>query len=390
MRSNLIAGKNEQKMKSFYKVIGKGMHRVFLTWRMKFASTRVFLAALSSSLAFFHGSSGAQALGEIEAMGSAYKAAKPAADTNARLTIYRRVGDVDPASVSVYVNARYHASLQPGGFTNFCVKLLPIEIGTRAVSAMDGKRGPLNVVKLTPQAGSQQFFNVTDQPINKIDLSERKLVLQNKTGQEAAIDLAQAREQIHTLSRAPAVVPCEDAPAAQAAVVVTPIPNFDTVNSSTTLMTQGADLVFPSQASVASYSITQKPQVVTLKSDDLFHFDRAGLYNISASGRSMLGVVIARIKSEYERIDSIKVIGYTQPLSQPELKQIKVSERAEAVRDFFMTNGLQSIRVVSEVRSDQEFVDASCETVKTKASILCNRSDRRVVVEITGARSKSP
>lgn len=104
----------------------------------------------------------------------------------------------------------------------------------------------------------------------------------------------------------------------------------------------------------------------------------------------MLDVVIARVKSEYERIDGIKVLGHSDPFGRPELKQIQALERAETVRDYFLANGMQSIRVVSEGRSDKELVVATCDSVKTKASILCNAPNRRVVIEIMGARSKSP
>lgn len=332
-------------------------------------STLRFFAALSLALAVVLPSAHSQVLGAIQALGQAYAPAKPAADTNARLTIYRPKGDAGPAAVSVFVNARYHASLLPGGFTEFCVKLAPIEIGVRAVEAAGGKRGPLSVSKLTPLAGSQQFFSFTAQALNTTVPSAREVTLQAKTRQEAELELPQTREQIHTLSRNPAVVACEDAPPIQAAVVVSPIPS--------------SDAVFPSPAPSA-------PQIITLSADVLFQFDKAALSNISTPGRNPIDAVIDRVKSEYERIESINVVGHSDPFGKPELKQIRATERAAAVRDYFLANGLQSIRVVSEGRSDKELVVTSCDTVQTKASILCNAPNRRVVIEITGPRKKSP
>jgi OOP family OmpA-OmpF porin len=252
--------------------------------------------------------------------------------------------------------------LLPGGFTEFCVKLAPIEIGVRAVEAAGGKRGPLSVSKLTPLAGSQQFFSFTAKALNTTAPSARQLTLQAKTRQEAELELPQTREQIHTLSRTPAVVACEDAPPIQAAVVVPPIPS-------------------PAPSA---------PEIITLSTDVLFQFDKAALSNISAPGRNLIDAVIGRVKSEYERIESINVVGHSDPFGKPELKQIRATERAATVRDYFLANGLQSIRVVSEGRSDKEPVVTSCDTVQTKASILCNAPNRRVVIEITGTRKKSP
>lgn len=375
-----------RKVIHFLRGIGAQAVPVSVPTSLRFASIGHFFTALSLCMAVVHPSAHSQALGELQALGQGYTQTKPATDTNARLTIYRPASDAGPGAVTVFVNARYHASLMPGSFIKFCVKLAPIQVGVRAADASGDERASLIVSKVTPLAGSQQFYSLTQQPLNTTAPSGRKVTLEAKTRKEAEVELLQTREQIHTLSRAPMVVACEDAPPAQSAVVVTPIPSSDSeAVYSTAALTVPATVPVPVESPAPA-----GPQVITLLADVLFQIDKAGLSNISTPGRSTLDVVIARVKSQYERIDGIKVLGQSDFFGRPELKQIQALERAETVRDYFLANGMQSIRVVSEGRSDKELVIATCDSVKTKASTLCNAPNRRVAIEIMGARSKSP
>lgn len=327
-------------------------------------------------LSTVHSAAHAQTLGEIQALGQAYSMPKPVADTQARLTLYRPEGDAGPAAVSVFVNARYHATLMPGSFTEFCIKPAPIEMGLRALVASGSKRGPLIVSKLSPLGGSHQFLRLSGQMLDATASSELQVTLQAQTRLEAELELSQTREQIHTLSRASEVAACEDAPPAKEVVVVTPIPTPQSRASSSTLAVPG--------------STPEGFQVITLLADMLFQFNKVGQSNLSAQGRKSLDVVIARVKSEYEKIDGIQVIGHTDPFLKPELKQIFTSDRAQAVRDYLVTNGLQSIYIVSEGRSDKELVANDCDNAKTKVSTVCNAPNRRVTLEITGVGSRRP
>ena len=49
-------------------------------------------------------------------------------------------------------------------------------------------------------------------------------------------------------------------------------------------------------------------------------------------------------------------------------------------------NGLQGTRITGEGRGAREPVVANCSRVVSPTSVLCNQPNRRVVVEITGAR----
>lgn len=291
-------------------------------------------------LANAHAQSQNQGQLSIDALGQSYAAAKPVAAGLSRLTIYRSASDGGADAVSVYIDGAYHTSLVKRGYSEVCLKPGTTDIGVRRVEVSADIRNRMNVSRLTLQNTQQQYLRVSDQ-------AGMQPVVQVVSPAQAESELAQTRQQIHTLSRAITVVPCETASA-----VVTPV----------------------------------APQVISLASDALFPFGKSALNDMLLEGRTALDAVVNRVKTEYTSVDSIKVIGHSDPIGRPVDKQIISSQRAQTVRDYISRNGLQSTRILSEGRADNELALNGCGNRPTPSSIECNAPNRRVAIEISGTR----
>ena len=227
------------------------------------------------------------------------------------------------------------------GYTEICIRPGSTDIGVRRVETSEDARNRINVSRVTLAKGQQQFLRVSDQ-------AGTEPVVQTITATLADSELAQARQQIHTVSRASSVVSCEVPPA----VVVAP----------------------------------SAPQVISLASDALFPFGKSGLNDMLQGGRVALDGVVDRVKTEYSAVESIKVIGHSDPIGRPVDKQIISSQRAQTVRDYLSSRGLQSTQILSVGRADSEPAVPGCGNRPTPDSIQCNAPNRRVAIEISGTR----
>jgi OOP family OmpA-OmpF porin len=287
------------------------------------------------------GRSYAQGLQRIDALGQNYSAAKPVSANVSRLTFYRPANDGGAEAVGVYIDGAYHTSLVKNGYAEVCLKPGPINLGLRRVESAREVSNPINTFQVVLKNGQQQFLRVSDQ-------TGAQPMMQAMLPAQVNAELAQARQQIHTLSRATTVVSCEEAPA----VVAAPLP----------------------------------PQVISLASDALFPFGKSGLSDMLQNGRMALDDVISRVKTEYAKVDSIRVIGHSDSIGRPMDKQRISSQRAQTVHDYLSSNGLQSTQILSVGRADDELVADSCGNRPTPSSIACNAPNRRVAIEITGTR----
>jgi len=288
----------------------------------------------------------AQGVLSIDALGQNYNAANKSIPTSlSHLTFYRPANDSGAEAVTVYIDGAYHTSLVKNGFAEGCVKPGTTNIGLRRVENASDVRNPIQVTAVALKTGQQQFLRVSDQP-------GIQPVLQAVSQTQARSELAQTRQQIHTLSRATNVVPCEEPPVAAVAPVVTP----------------------------------PAPQVISLASDALFPFGKSGLNDMLQNGRSALDAVVSRVKNEYASIDNIKVIGHSDPIGRPVDKQIISSQRAQTVRDYISNHGLQSAQILSVGRADNELALNGCGNRPTPANIECHAPNRRVTIEISGTR----
>jgi OOP family OmpA-OmpF porin len=127
----------------------------------------------------------------------------------------------------------------------------------------------------------------------------------------------------------------------------------------------------------------KKPAVVNLSSTELFEFNKATL---TPHARELLDrEVVAKIK-DLGDVRYVNVNGHADRLGSAQYNQRLSEKRAEAVRDYLVSKGVDAARVETFGFGKTAPVK-SCPSAKDrKALIECLSPNRRVVVEIQGTQ----
>jgi OOP family OmpA-OmpF porin len=277
----------------------------------------------------------------IHTFGQKFAQAAQVVDSQSRMVFYRtRQSSSVPGAASVYVNGAYHASIIPGGYSQLCMPPGSVELGLKSVEVGTNVKDNLDTITVIRNAGAQtQFFRVQE-------AGRARQVLQPVQAAEALREIEGAREQTHTISRVVGAVECS-------------------INRN------------PAPAA---------PQTITLAADALFAFGRSDLGAMSPTGRASLDALVARLRSEYIQLDRMNIIGHADPLGQPGPNERLSIDRANTVQQYLAQAGLGSVRMTSEGRGDREPVATQCGRVATPQAIACHAPNRRVVIDIAGAR----
>jgi len=119
----------------------------------------------------------------------------------------------------------------------------------------------------------------------------------------------------------------------------------------------------------------------------MFAFGAAGLTDI---GRSRIDNMIQGLKSAGFTARSVDVIGYTDPIGSVATNQKLSLERANAVRDYMVQQGVPAgvIRTEGRGKENLKVTEADCKAkgqAKTRnALIACLLPNRRVEIRATG------
>ena len=119
---------------------------------------------------------------------------------------------------------------------------------------------------------------------------------------------------------------------------------------------------------------------LTLGADVLFRFDRAGADQVLVEGRRQLDEAAERLKSV--QLDSVRVIGHTDPEGSDDYNERLSRQRAETVKALLVARGLPADKISIEGRGEREPV-VSCDRARLRGEKLnaCNQPNRRVVIE---------
>jgi outer membrane protein OmpA-like peptidoglycan-associated protein len=128
------------------------------------------------------------------------------------------------------------------------------------------------------------------------------------------------------------------------------------------------------------------PQSITLAADALFAFGRSDINAMSPMGRASLDALVQRLRSEYIKLDRLHIIGHADPIGNAFSNERLSMDRAQTVRDYLMQSGLNTIQITSEGKGSREPVAGQCGLTATPDAIACHAPNRRVVIEIIGAR----
>lgn len=286
----------------------------------------------------------------IEAYGEQFAKATPVANHLSKVFVYRPHAVRLPQPINIYLDGRYHTSLLKGGFTEFCA--LPGAVSVQAV--LDdasrqhmGKQEPGQ--RLQFEAGKTLYLRLQENP-------NAAPSLQTVIPSAAQSELKNIRRQIHTVSRAKAVRECEDG---VETAVVQPV----------------LAPVVPKLAPERKYA---------LEADALFEFGKAEL---RASGYNAIETLAHKVKSEFQSVERIRVVGYTDAIGPQKLNQKLSKERAITVAEQIRASGvLPSKGIQTEGRGALELAKTDCANQPTPKNKKCHAPNRRVEVVVLGAR----
>jgi OOP family OmpA-OmpF porin len=127
---------------------------------------------------------------------------------------------------------------------------------------------------------------------------------------------------------------------------------------------------------------------LTIGAAELFGFNQATL---TPAGRAKLDKeVIQRANREYADIRAVNINGHTDRLGSPDYNQKLSERRAEAVRAYLVSRGMDGSKIESygygKTMPVKSCPDKVAGKADRKALIACLAPNRRVEIEITGTR----
>jgi OOP family OmpA-OmpF porin len=127
----------------------------------------------------------------------------------------------------------------------------------------------------------------------------------------------------------------------------------------------------------APMPVTQK---VTLSADVLFEFDR---YALKPEGKAKLDELVGQIKGI--ALEVIIAVGHTDRIGSKEYNQKLSVRRAESVKAYLVSKGVQPNRIYTEGKGMTQPVK-ECKDTNFKALVACLAPNRRVDVEVVGTK----
>ena len=134
----------------------------------------------------------------------------------------------------------------------------------------------------------------------------------------------------------------------------------------------------PKPAPMAPKPVTQK---VTLSADVLFDFDR---YALKPEGKAKLDDLVGQIKGI--ALEVIIAVGHTDRIGSEAYNQNLSVRRAESVKAYLVSKGIQPNRIYTEGKGEKQPVKSCPDMKDFKALVACLQPNRRVEVEVVGTK----
>jgi len=242
-----------------------------------------------------------------------------------------RQGGASPVS-HVYVDGEFHTGLVPGGFTVFCVKE-----GSHSLGAVQGDapryEGKRSQGTFRFEGGQTYFVRTGSGSSSAPEVVSRE---------DAEIQLAASKQQVHLVSRASTVVPC-------------------------------------------SLELVGGRDEFTLAGDVLFPLGKAGYDDVRSEGRQIVADVAKQLRMDGVTPLQIVVVGHADPTGQAVSNDILGLRRAATVRDLLVENGVAPAVIAISSKGHREPVVRNCAGSQEEV-VRCNAPNRRVVIEVRGRR----
>jgi OOP family OmpA-OmpF porin len=154
------------------------------------------------------------------------------------------------------------------------------------------------------------------------------------------------------------------------------------------LVKKAAPAAAPAPAAAAAKpaaAAAPKPaaQKVTLAADALFDFNKADL---RAEGKAKLDKLATDIKGI--KLEVIIAVGHADRIGTDAYNQKLSEKRAEAVKAYLVSKGVEPNRVYTEGKGKKQPVTKAdqCKGPKSKKVMDCLQPDRRVEIEVIGTK----
>jgi OOP family OmpA-OmpF porin len=274
-------------------------------------------------------------------LGSEFKVPNLLVKTQSRIVFYRLVSDKNPGAASVYIDGVYQASLQRGAYSQVCLPPSKVEVSARMTENGQTVREEQDVKNTLVLEGGKDVF------VQVFEEANGHALMMSVRPDKALPELVKTREQMHTLSRVPKAVACQD-----------------------------ADKPTPK---------AKKPKTITLGADALFPIGKSDINTISPRGRKMLDELIANIKKEFGTDGTVKlhIVGHADKYGKPASNLTLSKDRAASIKTYLSEGGIPASSMTTDGRGDTEPVVTTCGKAPTKENIACNKPNRRVVIEVT-------
>ena len=127
------------------------------------------------------------------------------------------------------------------------------------------------------------------------------------------------------------------------------------------------------------------PKRYRLSSEVLFHYDRSSPNDILQSGQRVLDRLAEQVRNDYETIDSMRVVGYTDRLGTNEYNSSLSQKRASTVASMLVQRGFNRSSISAVGAGEANPVSSGCVGERyTPELAACLQVDRRVEVEVSG------
>ena len=128
------------------------------------------------------------------------------------------------------------------------------------------------------------------------------------------------------------------------------------------------------------------PQVqkITLDSKVLFDFDKAVL---KPEGKAAIDAQVVGKLAQVTKLDVVLVTGHTDRIGTDEYNQGLSERRADAVRDYLVSKGVDKAKIETIGLGEKQPV-VQCDQKNRKDLIACLQPNRRVEVEVKGEAKK--
>ncbi|MEN3930793.1 OmpA family protein [Microvirga sp. W0021] len=129
-----------------------------------------------------------------------------------------------------------------------------------------------------------------------------------------------------------------------------------------------------------------QPEQITLSADALFAFDRSSMSDLLPEGRRTLDELAHKLTTGYATIDAINLTGHTDRLGNGDYNMRLGKARANTVRHYLIQRGVRA-PILTATAGATKPITTSCNGDIPSAELKeCLAPDRRVTVDILGAR----